>query len=154
MIDDDRSWEFIFIARGFMFEVWLMYFDFNFRLRYVYTCFHWVHSLILRDINTFYILNKFGFFLLLCNFINSTSKHACMHACAQTSLHAYMHARIKKPSKIQPKTSQKPPKIRPRGPPKSLFACAWPPTSHFYGFGADFGWILVAPGLEIELFLW
>ena len=38
------------------------------------------------------------------------------------------------------------------GPPKSLFACSWPPTSHFYGFGADFGWILVAPGLEIELF--
>ena len=40
------------------------------------------------------------------------------------------------------------------GPPKSFFRCSWPLSSQFYRFGVDFGWILVAPGLEIELFSW
>ena len=39
-------------------------------------------------------------------------------------------------------------------PPVSFFSCSWPLSSHFYGFGVDFGWILVALGLEIEVFSW
>ena len=39
-------------------------------------------------------------------------------------------------------------------PPESFFGYSWPPPSHFYGFGVDFGWILVVLGSEIEAFSW